>query len=494
MRNKWKLDDNPHLFGMGKLPPQATELEEGILGAIMIERGAYDTAAKFIQEADCFYKEAHQRIWKAFAVLSAATEPIDLFTVTTQLRKMGELEVCGGAHYVTMLTTRVNSSANLETWCLILKQMWMKREMVRIGQKLASQAYEDTSDAHDLLLDLQKDVERLTGSARVSQHVELGNVAMEIITDVDKRVTEGKKAIDHLTTGIPQFDAALGGIRKGQPDLIVLAARPAMGKSAEVAIMIRENALAGVPVGLWSGEMSARQYVQRMIISGTGGALSQYQLENTILNRNQFEALSLGAGPLMPLKIPIHDQSIEINELVALAKQWKLEYDIQLLLLDYLQLIRVNGARTRNEEVGTISRSLKALAKKLSIPIIAISSLNREVDKRESKIPLLSDLRDSGDVEYDIDMVWFLYREFYYNPGNLAAKNDILHVIAKNRNGPMAEIQAKIDLASIRNLPDLWIPPANPPVSVSLPRIELPPGFNPIDRFEGNRNEVDEPF
>lgn len=433
----------------GKLPPQARELEEAVLGAIMLEKGAFDAIVETLKP-ECFYVDAHQNIFKAFQGLSQKNMPIDMLTVVEELKTRGELEDVGGAYYITKLTNAVVSTANIEAHARIILQKFIQRELIRISGEIIGDAYEDSTDVFDLLDVSENKMFSITNNYLRKNYEDIGNALAKAISRID----EMRKKKEDIS-GVPSGFSALDRVTFGwQPtDLIILAARPSMGKTAFALNLARNAALSPVkktPVGVFSLEMSASQLVQRIL-----SAESEIALEKIARGKlEDYEYLQLqskGVVRLEQSEIFIDDTpALNIFEFRAKARRLVNKHKVGLIIIDYLQLMSGSGDRNSNreQEISNISRSLKALAKELGIPIIALSQLSRAVETRkESKIPQLSDLRESGAIEQDADMVMFLYRSEYYenytNEHGESTRGETIVRIAKHRNGSLDTIKLR---------------------------------------------------
>lgn len=430
---------------LGKLPPQAVDLEEAVLGALMLEVDAL-SAVIDILKPDVFYKESHQIIFASIRNLFQKSEPVDLLTVTAELRKTGQLEFVGGAFYVTELTNRVASAANIEFHARIISQKFIQRELIKISTEVINKAYEDTTDVFELLDEAEKNLFEVTennlkrGSENMSDLIRQSLEELEKIKDVEGGLTG-------VPTGFKVLDEVTSGWQKA--DLIIVAARPGMGKTAFIMSCARNAAVDFKrPVAIFSLEMSSVQLVNRLI-SGEA-ELESSKLRKGNLERHEWQQLHSKIGKLADAPIYIDDTpALSVFDLRAKARRLKSQYDIQLLIVDYLQLMRGNvdnKGSNREQEIGTISRSLKAIAKELNIPVIALSQLSRKVEERGGvKRPILSDLRESGSIEQDADMVIFLNRPEYYGlvqdeEGN-STKDLAEVIIAKHRNGSIEDVK-----------------------------------------------------
>jgi len=433
----------------GKVPPQAPELEEAVLGASMLEKDTFAQVLEIIQSEDCFYVDAHQKIYAAMRRLFDKGTPVDLLTITEELRKTNELEIIGGAYYLTRLTMSVLSSAHVEAHARLVMEKFIQRELIRISGSVISEAYEDSTDVFDLLDKAESGLYEITDKHLRKNFKSLQEVLVRTITEID----ESRKKTDEIN-GVPSNFAALDRITGGwqKTDLIILAARPAVGKTAftlNLAMNAAMNAKKEFPVALFSLEMGAGQIVKRML--SCVSEVSMDAITKGKMAEHEFIQMSQRMTKLSQAKIFIDDQAaLNIFELRAKARRLKQKHDIQLILIDYLQLMQasVDKGGNREQEISKISRDLKALAKELEVPIIALSQLNRSVETRkESKVPQLSDLRESGAIEQDADMVMFLYRPEYYGIQNNEMGETVegqTHIhIAKHRNGSTGEVKVR---------------------------------------------------
>jgi len=435
----------------GKVPPQARDLEEAVLGAIMLEKSAFDTVVEILKP-ECFYVDAHQRIYRAMQSLAQKSMPIDMLTVVEELRLKEELELIGGPYYVTKLTNAVVSSANIETHARIILQKFIQRDLIRISGEIISDAYEDATDVFDLLDEAESKLFDITNNHLRKNFDSIDTVLVKTI----QRIEDMRNRQEDIT-GVPSGFSSLDRVTYGwQPtDLVILAARPSVGKTAFALNLARNAALSAVkptPIAFFSLEMSSSQLVQRILSAESEiwlekiarGKMEEHEMQQ--LYRN-------GVKRLQDAKIFIDDTpALNIFELRAKCRRLKNKHNVGLVIIDYLQLMSGTGDKrnaNREQEISTISRNLKGLAKELGIPIIALSQLSREVEKRKEgdKMPQLSDLRESGAIEQDADMVMFLYRPEYYNitANELGESNKgETHVrIAKHRNGSLETIKLR---------------------------------------------------
>jgi len=437
----------------GKVPPQAKDLEEAVLGAIMLEKTAFDTVVEILKP-ECFYVEAHQRIFSAMQSLSNKSQPIDILTVVEELRSREELEMVGGPYYVTKLTNAVVSAANIDSHARIILQKFIQRELIRISGEIIGDAYEDSTDVFDLLDDAESKLFEITNNHLRKDYNSIDTILVNTI----KRIEDLRQRNEDVT-GVPSGFSGLDRVTYGwqNTDLIILAARPAVGKTAFALNLARNavmHATKPTPVALFSLEMSAGQLVQRIL-----SAESEIWLEKIARGKmEEHEMKQLYARGIQRLsQAPLYiddTPALNIFELRAKSRRLRNKHNIGLVIIDYLQLMSGTGENrnaNREQEISNISRNLKSLAKELNVPIIALSQLSRAVEQRGAKegsrIPQLSDLRESGAIEQDADMVMFLYRPEYYDINSNAEGENIRGLtevkIAKHRNGSLETVKLK---------------------------------------------------
>ena len=425
----------------GKIPPQAPELEEAVLGAIMLEKDKLAEVLEIVQSNDCFYVDSHQKIYAAIRRLFDKGMPVDLLTVTDELRKSNELEIVGGAYYLTRLTMSVVSSAHVEAHARIVMEKFIQRELIRISGMVISDAYEDSTDVFDLLDKAESNLYEITDKHLRKNFKSLKEVMVTTVREIEEAKNK-QEDVTGVPTGFKMLDKLTSGWQKNA--LIIVAARPAVGKTAFCLNLAMNAALhtgKSFPVAFFSLEMGAGELVKRMLSATT--EVSMDAITKGRMQEHEFVQMTQRMNKLAAANIFLDDQAaLNIFELRAKARRLKQKHDIQMIIIDYLQLMQadINKGGNREQEISKISRDLKSLAKELEIPIIALSQLNRGVESRkESKVPQLSDLRESGAIEQDADMVMFLYRPEYYGINNDEMGNSIegeTHIhIAKNRSG-----------------------------------------------------------
>lgn len=446
----------------GKLQPQALELEEAVLGAMMIDKKGVDEVIDILQP-DAFYKEAHKYIFEAIVQLFTESQPIDLLTVSAQLRKNGKAELAGGDLYLIQLTQKISSSAHIEFHSRIILQKFIQRSLIRISSEIIEDSYDETTDVFDLLDKAESKLYEVTqGNIKRSSET-----AQSLVLQAKKRIEEiaGKEGLSGVATGFEKLDKVTSGWQPS--DLIIIAARPGMGKTAFVLSMARNIAIDFQhPVAVFSLEMSSVQLITRLISSETG--LSSEKLRTGKLEKHEWEQLSTKVKNLEKAPLYIDDTpSLSIFDLRAKCRRLASQHGIKLVIVDYLQLMTAGGGGkgggNREQEISTISRNLKALAKELNVPVIALSQLSRAVETRgSSKRPLLSDLRESGAIEQDADIVSFIYRPEYYkieewdDDEQSPTAGQAEFIIAKHRNGGLENVRLKFvgNLGKFDNLDD----------------------------------------
>ncbi|WP_179346404.1 replicative DNA helicase [Winogradskyella ursingii] len=449
----------------GKIPPQAVDLEEVVLGAMMIDKKGVDEVIDILS-AEAFYKDAHKHIFEAVFKLFENSEPIDLLTVSSQLKKDEKLDVVGGDFYLISLTQRVSSSAHIEFHARIILQKYIQRSLIKISSEIIEEAYDETKDVFDLLDNAEAKLYEVTqGNVKKSTET-----AQSLVIQAKKKIEEisNKEGMSGIPSGFDKLDKLTSGWQPS--DLVIVAARPGMGKTALTLTMARNIAVnSNIPVAFFSLEMSSVQLITRLISSETG--LSSEKLRTGKLEKHEWEQLNVKVKTLEKAPLFIDDTpSLSIFDLRAKARRLASQYGIKMIIVDYLQLMTAGGSQkggNREQEISTISRNLKALAKELSIPVIALSQLSRAVETRGgSKRPLLSDLRESGAIEQDADIVSFIYRPEYYkidewdDEERSPTEGQGEFIVAKHRNGGLENIRLKFigHLGKFDNLDDFDTP------------------------------------
>lgn len=437
------------IFGLDKLQPQALDLEQAVLGAILIDKEALSKVADFLKP-DSFYDEKNKRIYEAILALTSKSEPIDIRTVTNELRFSGNLEFVGGAYYVSQLTFTIQSAANIEYHGRILVQYALKRSLISISADIYRDSFEDTNDVFNILDGAQQKLFEVTEMLQKRNYMPSSQLVQAALKEIEEK-RHHKDGLTGIPSGLTALDRLTSGWQKS--DLVIIAARPAMGKTAFVLSVLRNAAVDhNKAVAIFSLEMSNVQLMLRLISSEA--ELESEKIKKGTLAEYEWVQLTQKVGKLSSAKIFIDDTpSLSVLELRAKCRRLKSQHNVELIVIDYLQLMSgdtgtKNGPGNREQEIGYISRSLKGLAKELNVPVIALSQLSRAVESRgTSKRPQLSDLRESGSIEQDADMVMFLYRPEYYGLTQDEDGNPTEGVgeviVAKHRNGPVDTVKLR---------------------------------------------------
>jgi len=420
-----------------KVPPQNIEAEVAVLGSMLLDREAIARAIEELEE-NAFYSDAHKKIYRSIVKLYDNNEAVDMVTIIESLKKGGLLDDVGGATRIAELANSIPTSANIDHYARIVKEKYLLRRLIETATRIVTEGYEPASSAEDVLDRAEKLIFDITSSSKREMHVSsMKDIIKESIETIDK-LYQRKENITGIPTGFHDLDVMTAGLQKS--DLIVLAGRPSMGKSA-LAISMMEHAavVEKVPCAFFSLEMSRDQLAQRMLCSQAG--VNAHKVRTGFFSQTDWPKLVTAAGKLSEAPIYIDDTpGISALELRAKARRLKAKHDIKLLVIDYLQLMRgAAGIENRQQEISEISRSLKALARELDLPVIAISQLSRAVEQRADHRPMLSDLRESGAIEQDADLVVLLLREEYYNPTD-ENKGIAEVIVAKQRHGPVGSV------------------------------------------------------
>ena len=449
----------------GKIPPQALDLEEAVLGAMMIDKKGVDEVIDILSP-EAFYSEGHQHIFQSIFELFQESKPIDLLTVSTQLKKNEKLDIVGGDFYLISLTQKVSSSAHIEYHARIILQKFIQRSLIKISSEIIEDAYDETQDVFDMLDRAEAKLYDVTqGNLKRSSET-----AQDLVIQAKKKIEEisNKKGLSGIPSGFDKLDRLTSGWQPS--DLVIVAARPGMGKTALTLSMARNISVnQNIPVAFFSLEMSSVQLITRLISSETG--LSSEKLRTGKLEKHEWEQLNVKVKGLEKAPLYIDDTpSLSIFDLRAKARRLASQHGIKLIIIDYLQLMTAGGSQkggNREQEISTISRNLKALAKELNVPVIALSQLSRAVETRGgSKRPILSDLRESGAIEQDADIVSFIYRPEYYkieewdDEERSPTEGQAEFIVAKHRNGGLDNIRLKFlgHLGKFDNLDDFGTP------------------------------------
>ena len=432
---------------MGRLQPQAKELEEAVLGALMLEKDAYSIVSEILKP-ECFYEKAHEKIFAAIVDLAISQRPVDMLTVTEQLKKRGELDEVGGPFYISQLTSKVASSAHIEYHARIIAQKYLARELISFTAQIQDKAFDETIDVDDLMQEAEGKLFEIS-QRNVKKDVTQINPIIRDAMEMLQKAANQKEGLSGLRTGFDGLDKITSGWQDS--DLIIIAARPAMGKTSFVLNIALNVAKRGKKVAFFSLEMSNVQLVNRLIVNVC--EIPGEKIKSGRLESYEWEQLDFKIKELYDAPIYIDDTpSLSVFELRTKARRLVREHGIRCIIIDYLQLMNASGMSfgSREQEVSTISRSLKGLAKELNIPIIALSQLNRGVESRqgaEGKRPQLADLRESGAIEQDADMVCFIHRPEYYKITEDERGNSLVGlaeiIIAKHRNGATGDVRLR---------------------------------------------------
>jgi len=481
----------------GKIPPQAVELEEAVLGAMMIDKKGIDDVIDILS-SDAFYDSKHQEIYAAIYELFQNSEPIDLLTVSNLLKKNGKLEFIGGDFFLIRLTQKVASSAHIEFHARIILQKFIQRRLISISSEIIENAYDESTDVFDLLDDAEGKLFEVTQGNLKKSSEDAGSLVKQAL----KKIQEigNQEGMSGLATGFTKLDALTSGWQPS--DLVIIAARPGMGKTAFVISMAKNMAIDfNHGVAVFSLEMSSVQLITRMISSETG--LTSEKLRKGNLEPHEWEQLNVKVKKLSDAPIFIDDTpSLSIFDLRAKARRLVSQHGVKIIVIDYLQLMTAGGKAggNREQEISMISRNLKALAKELAVPVIALSQLSRAVETRGgSKRPLLSDLRESGAIEQDADIVSFIFRPEYYG---MTEWDDDEHtpcegqgefIVAKHRNGGLDNIRLKFTghLAKFSDLEEGFSSEFQSSMNGDFPEDVFPDQrIEPKDAFGDNSDDV----
>jgi replicative DNA helicase len=424
-----------------KLPPQNIEAEQSILGGILIENDALNTVVEFLEDSD-FYRESHQKIFQCMITLSERSEPLDLITLTNELKKKKELEEIGGASYLASLVESVPTAANIAYYAKIVKEKSILRKLISTATEIVTQSYQEGKDLEDFLDESEQAIFRISEHRVKPAFYPIKEIIKESFKVIE-RLYEKKELITGVPSGFKDLDRKTAGFQNAE--LIIVAGRPSMGKTA-LCLNIAQHASinAKIPTAMFSLEMSKEQLAIRMLCSEA--RVDSARLRSGFLSESDWPKLTMAAGALSDAPIFIDDTpAMSVLELRAKARRLKADRGLGLIIVDYLQLMRGrSGMERREQEISEISRSLKALAKELNIPVLAISQLSRKAEDRPGRQPQLSDLRESGAIEQDADVIIFIYRDEVYNPDS-DRKGTAEVIIGKQRNGPTG----KVDLSFI---------------------------------------------
>jgi len=425
------LEDN-----LRRVPPQNLEAESSVLGGILLENDAINVVLELLRTGD-FYRESHRKIFRAMIELADRSEPVDIITLSECLKNRGELEAVGGSAYLASLNDFVPTAANISYYARIVREKSILRHLINAATEVATKGYDGTGNVEELLDSAERAIFDITEQRIKGSFVKVGDMMKDSIKMVEK-LFERKTMITGVPTGFKDFDTKTAGLQPA--DLIIVAARPGMGKTAFSLNIASHAAFSGYGVAVFSLEMAKEQLALRLLCSEA--RVDNSKVRTGYLSDRDFPKLATAAGRLHDALIFIDDTpAISVLELRAKARRIARDREkkLGLIIVDYLQLMRGTGAaQNREQEISEISRSLKALAKELNVPVLAVSQLNRRVEDRNDKTPQLSDLRESGAIEQDADVIAFIYREAVYNPKS--DDNTATITIAKQRNGPTGDL------------------------------------------------------
>ncbi|WP_078666562.1 MULTISPECIES: replicative DNA helicase [Carboxydocella] len=424
-------------MAMDRVPPHNLDAEQSVLGSMLLDQEAVFKAMEIIRAED-FYRDAHRLIFEAICDLADRSEPVDIITVAEELRQRGQLDKVGGAAYIATLSGIVPTAANVEYYARIIREKSLLRALISAATRIAQLGYEGEAEAEEILMQAEKMIYDLSQRKASRTFATMHEILMETFDRIEY-LYQNKGDVTGVPTGFIDLDRLTSGLQPS--DLIIVAARPAMGKTSFCLNIAQHAAIkAGIPVAIFSLEMSREQLVQRMLCSEA--MVDQHRLRTGQLTEQDWPRLVRAVGPMAQAPIFIDDTvGISVLEMRAKCRRLKAEHGLGLVIIDYLQLMQ--GSRrseSRQQEISEISRALKGLARELNVPVIALSQLSRAVEQTHDKRPNLSHLRESGAIEQDADIVSFIYREEYYNP-DTEKKGIAEIIIAKHRNGPVGSVE-----------------------------------------------------
>lgn len=438
----------------GHIPPHSTEAEVAVLGAVMVDRDAASKAMEVL-DADCFYHEKHQIIFKAMIELFNRSVSIDLITLNNELSRTGELERVGGMYTLTDLSVRAVTSANIEHHARIVLERYLKRQLIGVARDIIGDCYDDTTDALDEVDRAEQRIFEVAERRLKRSYTGMKKLTRDAIDKIFHLAQGDNDGVTGVPTGFNGLDSMLSGLQPS--DLIILAARPSMGKTAFALSIAREASRRGKAVGIFSLEMSAQQLVLRLI--SADAEVNLQSLRSGRLTQREMNDIVAKIDKLMSAPMYIDDSAaLSPVEFRAKCRRMKIEHKIDLVIVDYLQLMHAPKAESREREISAISHTLKQVAKELNIPVLALSQLNRGLEARADKRPMLSDLRESGSIEQDADVVMFVHRPEYYKiekfEDGTTTENIAEIIVGKQRNGPVGDTRLfyNKDLARFSNL------------------------------------------
>ena len=437
----------------GRVPPQSLEAERCVLGAMLLNKEAIGRAAEVL-EPECFYRDSHRKIFEAAILLYERDKAADIITLTDELKKRGHLEAVGGAGYLSALLDVVPTAANIDYHAEIVLEKSVLRRLIEVSTNIVQKGYAASRPSGELIDEAEQMIFEINDPRMRKSFVPIKDLLSDAV-DMIQEVFDKKRAVTGVPTGYLDLDKMTAGFQNS--DMIIVAGRPSMGKTS-FALNLTEYAAVHekIPVGVFSLEMSREQLVMRLLSSQA--RIPSHKLRTGYLRPEEWEQLARAAGVLADAPIFIDDTpAITVTEMRAKARRLKKEANVRMIVIDYLQLMRgYTSSESRQQEISTISRSLKALAKELDIPVVALSQLSRAVEQRDDKRPMLSDLRESGAIEQDADLVCFVFREEFYKPEKEEVKGHAEIIVGKHRNGPVGRVHLTFvsELARFENFAD----------------------------------------
>lgn len=508
-----KVIEVPKVDQYGHKQPQSLDMEEAVLGALLVDQDAYGLVAEILKP-ESFYDKRNQMIYKAILELNVAQRPVDIMTLQDHLEHNGELEEAGGMPYIMQINMKIGSSAHIEYHAKVIAQKALARQLITFSSYLQTCAYDPTMDVKDLMQEAESQLYAISQQNMKKDYTQIDPVLQQVFNNINKAAAQ-KDGMSGIPTGFEKLDKITNGWQKS--DLIIIAARPSMGKTAFALSMVKRMAVDyRIPVAVFSLEMSNQQLGMRLLVNVT--EIKGEKLRSGQLLPHEWEQLDMRSRQLSGAPIYLDDTPALTNfELRTKARRLVREYGVKVIMIDYLQLMHAKGLNinSRQEEVAAVSQSLKGLAKELDIPVIALAQLNREGEKREgfdAKRPLLSDLRDSGSIEQDADIVCFIHRPEYYRLDKDDHGNDwrgkAMFIIAKHRNGSVEDIKLDFqkDFARFSDEHVSGMPQMNGSMSggtLSSPQLSdeemnqqsnFPPDMNNMDPFDIPSSSDDPPF
>jgi len=454
MQKQYLKKQKPAVGGTERVPPQALDVERTVLGSILIDANAAVTAMEVLENPEIFYVTAHQIIFEIIREMFNNDTPIDVITVADALKRKGMLEKIGSEPYLAELVENVATSANIAYYANILIDKFTMRRLISTAAEITTSAFEDQTDAQEVVDIAEQKIFQISENRIKTSFESVGELLPSTFEEIE---TYSKGGVHGVPTGFSELDEKTAGLQKG--DLLILAARPSMGKTALCLSMALNASKEKKSVAIFSLEMSKAQLVQRMLCAEA--RINMHRLRTGTLPKRDLPKLSLAAGPLSESPIFIDDTpGISVLEVRAKARRLKNKGNLDIIIIDYLQLMTSPGAvESRQQEISQISRSLKGIAKELNVPVVALSQLSRAVESRPDKRPMLSDLRESGAIEQDADVVFFVYREEYYKPEEESCKGIAEVIIGKQRNGPVGSVKLSFirEYARFENLAQMAV-------------------------------------